>query len=119
MKDYYGDLLKEQPYGGKPPFQDTSDTSEAAAGAIAGGAGTLRLKVFEAIKKSSSGLTNDEIEVQLVMRIQTVSARVRELVLTGWLIDSGRRRPTRSGRMAVVWLDKERRPLALQDKLGV
>jgi len=50
------------------------------------------------------GATDDEIEVALGMRHQTASARRRDLVLSGLAKDSGKRRKTRSGRSATVWV---------------
>lgn len=41
------------------------------------------------------------------MRHQTASARIRELVQKGRVVDSTRRRPTRSGRLAIVWIEAE------------
>lgn len=49
------------------------------------------------------GLTCDEVEVIAGMKHQTASARIRDLYLEGAILDSGERRPTRSGRSAVVW----------------
>lgn len=48
------------------------------------------------------GVTCDEIEEALGFRHQTASARLKELKDMKALVDSGRRRPTRSGRRAAV-----------------
>lgn len=91
-------------YDGTPPHVDT-DTSLNAAEEIRGSAGILREKVFNLIAaRGPYGCTDDEVEVLLGMRHQTVSARRRELVLANRVIDSGIRRTTRSGRTAIVWL---------------
>lgn len=44
-----------------------------------------------------------EIETRSDMRAQTITARLRELTLIGMIEDSGERRPTYSGRPAIVW----------------
>ena len=49
------------------------------------------------------GLTVDALEQVLQRSHQTVSARVNELRDRGWVVDSGHRRKTRSGRSAIVW----------------
>ncbi len=54
------------------------------------------------------GCTLDEICVRLKILIQTGSARVRELVQADELKDSGKRRPTRTGSSARVYVRKEK-----------
>jgi uracil-DNA glycosylase family 4 len=89
----------------KPPFNKGSDTSEKAADSIASSASSLRDFVFGIIEASGAGgLTCDGVEVESHMSHQTTSARINELAKEGRIIDSGRQRPTRSGRLAVVWL---------------
>lgn len=56
------------------------------------------------------GATCDEAEVHLGLRHQTSSARFTALNKRGDIVDSGRRRPTRSGRKAIVWIKAERKP---------
>lgn len=51
----------------------------------------------------NEGLTSDEIEADLERTHQSISARVNALKNAGWLVDSGQRRATRSGRQAIVW----------------
>jgi hypothetical protein len=65
--------------------------------------GKMRAEIFKLIDRYFSGLTDDELEQATGWRHQTVSARRRELVLLGKVKDSGKRRPTRSGRSATVW----------------
>jgi len=92
----------------RAPFVQGSDTSQAAAESIAADAGQLREYVFSLIFESQAGgKTCDEIEAISNMRHQTASARVRELALANRIIDSGRRRATRSGRLAIVWVHAE------------
>jgi predicted HTH transcriptional regulator len=88
------------------PFVRDSDTSEAAAREIEPEASTLRAIVLAYIQ-GARGATCDEIEQVLGMRHQTASARVRELVLHDFVADSGKRRHTRSGRNAVVWIARQ------------
>lgn len=88
------------------PYVKGSDTSQAAAESIAPEASQLREFVFSHIERSrGGGMTCDEVEVEAAMSHQTTSARIRELAQKGRIIDSGRRRPTRSGRMAIVWIE--------------
>jgi hypothetical protein len=85
------------------PFQ-RRDTSVEAAESMEPNAGTLRALVLDFIRgRLGAGATDDEIEVALGMRHQTASARRRELAIGKWIEDSGERRATRSGRMAIVW----------------
>jgi hypothetical protein len=61
--------------------------------------------VLEAVKAAGlAGLTCDEVEQRLSMTHQTASARVHELAKLEAIVDSGRKRKTRSGRGAVVWI---------------
>lgn len=94
------------PFNGRPPFVKGSDTSEAAADSMVHDAANIRGRVLSAIVESNDGLTCDDVESILVLRHQTASARVRELALLEKIVDSGRRRPTRSGRGAAVWIGK-------------
>lgn len=92
-------------YDGNPPSIASSDTSVAAAQSVKQFTPKTRNKVELAIRMNSSyGMTDDEIEDYLGMRHQSASARRRELVLMGRVVDSGRRRTTRSGRKAAVWV---------------
>lgn len=50
-----------------------------------------------------TGLTADAIQVRLKGTHQGISPRITELRDKGWIMDSGLRRPTRSGRQAIVW----------------
>lgn len=99
------------PYNGLPPFVVGVDTSEAAAKSMVGDASQLREFVYEVIHGAGAGgMTCDEVEVETSLRHQTASARIRELQQRGRLIDSHRRRPTRSGRHAIVWVVPETKP---------
>lgn len=88
----------------EPPAARRSDTSVAAAKSVRTCTAKLRAKVRDAIAaKGDHGATCDEIEVATGLSHQTASARVHELAKLGGIEDSGRRRPTRSGRKAAVY----------------
>jgi predicted transcriptional regulator len=82
------------------------ETSHHAAASLTN-VGAIARKVFDEIalvfEESGTGLTSDQVEQILGGRHQTISARVNELRERGWITDSGLRRPTRSGRKAIVW----------------
>ena len=89
------------------PFSDRG-TSWEAAQSILEPPEFLRAKakkaVLKAILKATKGKTCDELETDLGMSHQTVSARIRDLVRDGgYIMNSGERRRTRSGRFAIVW----------------
>ena len=50
------------------------------------------------------GATCDEVESDIGMIHQSASARIRGLVKMGLLRESGSRRKTRRGRLAIVWV---------------
>lgn len=89
------------------PFVRGSATSEAAALSQVTTSQVDEARVLDYIQRCLSwGATDDEIEQGLGMLHQTASARRRGLVLKGLVIESGRMRPTRSGRDAIVWIPK-------------
>lgn len=60
----------------------------------------------------SGGATSDEVEVATGLKHQTVSAQIRHMCEGGILAPTDNRRPTRSGRLAIVWkLSDEAQPL--------
>jgi hypothetical protein len=64
----------------------------------------LRLVVLGAIQRAGgAGRTTDEVEVETGLSHQTASARVNELRNGGAIVPAGKR-PTRSGRNAVVYV---------------
>lgn len=94
-------------YDGNAPHAANSATSRAAGASV--NRVSMRERVYDHILTYSGagwwhGATDDEIEQDLDLIHQTVSARRRELVLLGKVVDSGRTRPTRSGRQATVWM---------------
>jgi hypothetical protein len=84
-----------------PPYQRHSDTSKAAAEKIKPVLGRLQQLVFISIE--SWPATDEELCLRLPISANTVRPRRRELQQMGLIRDSGRRRPTISGRYAVVW----------------
>lgn len=91
-------------YGGTPPHSD-EETSREAAEEARKHAAKKRARVRAFIEQCGErGATDDEIETALGYPHQTASARRRELVLLGLVRDSGRRRSTRNGRQAHVWV---------------
>lgn len=58
-------------------------------------------------RRGEQGATDHELQTALRMNPSTVRPRRVELVERQLVIDSGRRRPTKSGRLAVVWVVRE------------
>ncbi|GMV98047.1 MAG: hypothetical protein HRF43_09805 [Phycisphaerae bacterium] len=80
-------------------------TSIDARYSVAGRALDARSRVLSYIEqRGSAGATDEEVRVALGMRVQTQTPRRGELVKLGLIRDSGRRRPTSTGRAAVVWV---------------
>jgi predicted transcriptional regulator len=80
-------------YGGTPPHSNESIRPVASK---------LALAVLEHIREAG-GATCHEVEAGLKLAHQTASARIRELAQRDEVRDSGVKRPTPSGRMAIVW----------------
>jgi hypothetical protein len=108
-------------YGGGPPHVHT-DTSLAAAVAIECQSRALRGRVYRLIRDATASLawegrTDEQVQLALGMRVQTETARRRELVLLGLVEDSGRRRLLSSGRQGIVWVAAK--PAEHQTVLGL
>lgn len=86
------------------PDTGAPETERAAAILTMPRTGTARIKVLAAIAGASDGYTDDELQVALAMNPSTQRPRRVELVEQGWIEDSGRRRKTRGGSQAVVWV---------------
>jgi len=87
------------------PAHHGRDTERAAAYAVMPNVGTQRMRVLVAIALAGDdGRTDQELEDELEMRRPSPGNRRGELVLGGWVRDSGRRRPTHSGGPANVWI---------------
>jgi hypothetical protein len=59
-------------------------------------------KIFGYIK-TTGGATCCEVEEALGLLHQTASSSITKLRKAGHLVDTGKRRPTGSGRLAIVW----------------
>ena len=80
------------------------DTETAAALAVIPRSGTQRRKVLEALAASADGLTDDELAERTGLFLYSAAPRRVELRDGGWVLDSGRRRPTGRDAAAVVWV---------------
>jgi hypothetical protein len=92
-----------------PGHAKGSDTSKAAGQSVEITARSMRARAYAFIKQVG-GATCDEIEVEFNQRHQTISARLSELRLGGWIERSGSTRPTRSGRQADVYKVRDKAP---------
>jgi hypothetical protein len=88
------------------PPSNWTDTSRAAAASVVEDTATIRADIYHYMDRLGSvGATCDDIEQRLELRHQTASARLNELHYKLHVItDSGRRRRTRTGRQAVVYV---------------
>ncbi len=87
----------------KPPHNGT-ETSRAAADRIRSSAPNMRTAILRHLsERGQAGATDEELQTTLGLRVQTETPRRGELVKLGLVRDSGRRRPTISGRQAIVW----------------
>jgi hypothetical protein len=87
------------------PYVRGSETSRAAAASIASVAQVARDRVSAYIAgQGVYGATDQEIAAGLAMLSDSARARRCELRDRGDIVDSGRRRPTPSGRAATVWI---------------
>ena len=84
------------------PFARDSDTSRDAALDNYPRTGTQRHRVLEALRARPAGLTRDELTTLLHLPDSTVDPRVWELVRGGWVVETARKRPTRTGSEARV-----------------
>lgn len=82
--------------------RNARDTSRAAALSAAPRAGTKRALVLQAIV-DMGGLTDEEMQKIIPMSPNTQRPRRVELVTGGFIKDSGQRRKTSTGDMAIVW----------------
>lgn len=89
----------------EPPIPPTPHQTRQAAGAsIQRAAPKLRAKVFAAVRQAGAeGVTADEVEVLTGMGGNTVRPRLMELAEEARIMRAPRLKPTRSGRLAVVW----------------
>ena len=86
------------------PYVRHSETSKEAAIKAEPASGTQRRRVLEELRKHPAGLTDEQMQALLGMNPSTQRPRRVELEKSGQVIDSGIKRPTQSGRSAVVWV---------------
>lgn len=65
---------------------------------------TIRQLLLSILNDRPCGLTCDQLETITRRSHQTVSASLHAIRKKGLIEDSGERRPTRSGRQAIVWV---------------
>jgi hypothetical protein len=93
----------EKPEHVGAPYAIGSDTSKAAAKKVAKRVALQQTEVYRAIIRSGEdGATWDELVAQYGFS-PTANGRVTRLVEMGLVVDSGKRRPTRTGCKATVW----------------
>jgi hypothetical protein len=80
------------------------ETSREAYAAIQPVVHSLRERVFEVIETwNDDGIICEDVQLILERPIQSVSARIRELVQSGRVVNSGNIGQTSSGRNAIKW----------------
>ncbi len=89
-------------YPDAPGYVAGSDTSIDAAYSMLPHVQAQERVVLRVLAAHEDGLTSDEVEALLGGRHQSLSARLRALVLKGLAVDTEERRVNRSGRRAVV-----------------
>lgn len=89
-------------FNGRPPAQKHSVTSRQAAEAIKQAVPRLQAVVLADLAANGPG-TDEELLARTGLAPNTLRPRRVELVLKGLVRDSGRTRPTKSGRSAVLW----------------
>lgn len=88
-----------------PAHRNAPPTSRIAARRIAGRTATLRAAVLGLlVERGDDGATDEEIQLALGLASNTEIPRRWELVNLRLVVASGRRRPTRSGCPATVWV---------------
>lgn len=79
-------------------------TSRAAYLSLGPESRTQAARIYAGIIAAGpGGLTDEEGQLALGVRVQSYTARRNELAADGLIVDSGRTRPTTSGRAAIVW----------------
>jgi hypothetical protein len=110
--DSLGDLWDGPEYPDAPGFKWT-DTSKAAAEAIAPKLGRLQRLALAAIKaRGALGLTADELADVLALDRYSIQPRTSELRRKSLITDSGLRRLNASKKRAIVWVTPEHKGAA-------
>ncbi len=71
--------------------------------------GSVKTRILDKVINTPRGITADELEMRLGIRSCTITAAINAMLKSGMIIDSGEKRPTRSGRMARVYLRRKPR----------
>jgi len=99
----YGDGSAEFHVGRNAPDTSKAVSDKIKSGSLQG----LMLERFmfraQYVGIDGAGMTDDELEVFFGRTHQSVSACRNTLMRKGYLVDSGKRRKTRSGNQAIVW----------------
>lgn len=69
----------------------------------------VKVRILDRIINSPLGVTCDDLELRLGLPHQTVSAAITAMLRNKMIVDSGERRPTRTGRKARVYLRRKMR----------
>lgn len=97
------DLSRRTGKGNLPPHQGHSDTSKAAAEAVAPKFGTMMRTVLEHLAFYQNGLTDEEGQQITAMPGNSYRPCRVTLMDRGFVVDSGKRRKTVQQKDAVVW----------------
>jgi hypothetical protein len=97
------DLFGYDLYGGEPPAQRHSATSQEAAASIKQRIGPLHASILAWLRNHPLGGSDERIARELNMGQNTFRPRRRELQLMGRVVDSGRTELTEARRSAVIW----------------
>lgn len=88
-----------------PPYARNAQTSRDAAVSMKEAAQSYEAKVLDFIRRQGTwGATADEVQGALRLSHQNGSARVSTLAKKGLIVRTGRKRVTRSGRKAFVYV---------------
>lgn len=92
----------------------STDTERAAALRVMPKTGTQRLTVLRAIAAADDGLTDVEVADVTGLYHYSAAPRRNELLIGGWVMDSGRRRETGNGGEGIVWIATDKARAALR-----
>lgn len=103
------DNLGKHPYAGHAPFASGSETSAEAARKVEPRLETIRGRVLAYFRSCGArGSTDDQaVETFGAEHHNTIAPRRTELVKLGLIIKTCRRRETRNGGSAAVWVAAE------------